>query len=349
MPASITPTGTTGRPTGPGGHRGAPPSPQAPSLSPSRAADFLSCPLRYRFRVVDRIPEAPSPVAVRGTVVHAVLEQLFDLPAADRTLERARAMVPSAWSTVRAGDPRAAALAPPAEDAAAGSAGGAQPAEGDQSAAELPEWLAGAGDLLATYFGLEDPARVEPAERELRVETELSGGLRLRGFVDRLDVAPDGAMRIVDYKTGRAPGEGWEARALFQMRFYALVLWRLRGTLPRLLQLMYLGSGEVVRYTPDEADLQATERKLRAVWGAIESSMLRREFRASPSRLCEWCDHRSRCPAWGGTPPEYPPDAPDAAVADGAVADGPVPQEAVPGAVPDAGTRPPAAAGRPGC
>src|SRR5262244_143201 len=53
-----------------------------PSLSPSRAADFMVCPLLYRFRVIDRIPELPSPVAARGTVVHAVLERLFDLPAA---------------------------------------------------------------------------------------------------------------------------------------------------------------------------------------------------------------------------------------------------------------------------
>lgn len=293
---------------GPGRTGGAPASLAAPSLSPSRAADFLSCPLKYRFRVVDRIPEAPSPEAVRGTVVHAVLERLFDLPARERTLDRATAMVGPEWARLLAEDPRAAQLqaaeqtAPPAVTAG----GEPPPVHGD-----LPGWLTVSGRLLATYFGLEDPGRVEPAERELRVQTELDGGLVLRGFVDRLDVAPDGAMRIVDYKTGRAPGEGWEARALFQMRFYALVLWRLRGTMPRLLQLMYLGSGEVVRYAPDEHDLLATERKLRAVWAAIESSMRRQDFRPNPSRLCDWCDHKIRCPAWGGTAPAYPePETP---------------------------------------
>ena len=54
------------------------------------------------------------------------------------------------------------------------------------------------------------------------------------------------------------------------MKFYALVLWRTRGTVPRLLQLMYLGNGEIVRYSPDEADLLATERKIEALWRAIE-------------------------------------------------------------------------------
>jgi len=51
------------------------------ALSPSRAGDFMTCPLLYRFRVIDQLPEKPSPAAVRGTVVHAVLERLYDLPA----------------------------------------------------------------------------------------------------------------------------------------------------------------------------------------------------------------------------------------------------------------------------
>ena len=59
----------------------------------------------------------------------------------------------------------------------------------------------------ASYFTLEDPRRLEPAERELYVETLLESGLLLRGYVDRIDVAPDGAIRVVDYKTGRSPGE----------------------------------------------------------------------------------------------------------------------------------------------
>ena len=75
----------------------------------------------------------------------------------------------------------------------------------------------------------------------------------------------------MDYKTGTAPREEFEARALFQMKFYALVLWRTsRHAIPRLLQLIYLGNGEIMRYEPDEADLLATERKVKALWQAIE-------------------------------------------------------------------------------
>jgi putative RecB family exonuclease len=90
------------------------------------------------------------------------------------------------------------------------------------------------------------------------------------------------------------------------MKFYALVLWRLRGRVPALLQLVYLGSGEVLRYAPDEADLLATQRKVRALWAAIERAATTGDWRASPGRLCDWCDHRPLCPAWGGTPPPLP-------------------------------------------
>src|SRR5919112_1485100 len=80
------------------------------ALSPSRAADFMQCPLLYRFRVVDRLPEAPSPAAVRGTVVHAVLERLFELTPERRTLASAAGLVAGQWDRVRAEDPELGAL-----------------------------------------------------------------------------------------------------------------------------------------------------------------------------------------------------------------------------------------------
>ena len=108
----------------------------------------------------------------------------------------------------------------------------------------------------------------------------------LRGFVDRLDRNAAGETRVVDYKTGKAPGEGFEQKALFQMRFYALVLWRATGTLPRLLQLLYLGSEHVLRYEPDEADLLATERKVKALWAAIQRGARDRRLAALARRAC---------------------------------------------------------------
>jgi putative RecB family exonuclease len=259
------------------------------ALSPSRAADFMQCPLLYRFRVIDKLPAAPTAAAARGTLVHAVLEGLFDLPAGGRTIEAAAAMVEPQWRVLLQGEPELADLVDESDPAAVAS------------------WFGDAVSLIERWFTLEDPTRLEPAERELYVETDLDG-LTLRGYVDRLDLTPSGEMRVVDYKTGRSPSELFEGKALFQMKFYALVLWRLRGQVPRVLQLVYLGGKEpeTVRYSPDEADLLAVERKLKALWKAIETAAQSGDWRPNKSRLCDWCDHRALCPAWGGTPPPLP-------------------------------------------
>jgi putative RecB family exonuclease len=258
-----------------------------PSLSPSRAGDFMTCPLLYRFRVIDRLPEPPSAAATRGTLVHAVLERLFDEPAARRTPETARALLTPQWERLIAEEPELAGLFSDDEERRA--------------------WLGGASDMLDRYFTLEDPTRLEPRHREHAVQAVLESGLLLRGYIDRLDVRADGEIRIVDYKTGTAPREEFEARALFQMKFYAVVLWLTQQRIPKLLQLIYLGNGEIVRYSPDESDLRATVRKIDALWRAIERARSTGDWRPRPSKLCDWCAHQAICPTFGGTPPPLPP------------------------------------------
>jgi putative RecB family exonuclease len=279
------------------------------SLSPSRASDFKTCPLLYRFRSIDRLPETPTRDATRGTVVHAVLEHLYDLPAADRTLERAQAAVAPEWLALLAERPELAQLFPgaeefePADEVASTDRAGDVPPD-----SELGQWLESARRLVANYFALEDPRLLEPEAREQLVEVVLDG-LRLRGYIDRLDVSPAGDLRIVDYKTGSIPREAFEAKALFQMKFYALVLWRTRGVVPRQLRLMYLADTDTLSYQPDMQELAQFEKTLQAIWKAIATASMTGDFRASPSRLCGWCSHQLLCPAKGGIPPPFPVDA----------------------------------------
>lgn len=268
--------------------------PRVPGLSPSRANDFLQCPLLFRFRVVDRLSEPASPAAARGTLVHAVLEHLFDLPAAERTLEAASATLPARWDALLDEEPRYREL------------------HADDAARE--EFLAGARRLLETYFTLEDPTRLEPRARELHVRHDLEDGPRLRGVVDRVDVAPNGWVRVVDYKTGRSPRPGFESSALFQMRFYAYVVWRTRGVLPKRLQLAYLGDGVVVSHEPTESEMHTLEARVRSIWAGIEDTARSGDWRPRTSRLCDWCSFRDRCPSFGGTPPPVPPGAVERAI-----------------------------------
>ncbi|MHC3472070.1 RecB family exonuclease [Streptomyces sp. 7R007] len=290
--ADTTVAGTAGAETAAAGAPATVASPVAiapASLSPSRAGDFMQCPLLYRFRVIDRLPEKPSEAATRGTLVHAVLERLFDAPAAERTAPRAKSLIPAQWDRLRENRPELAELF-----------------ADDPDGERLAGWLSEAERLVERWFALEDPTRLEPAERELFVEAELDSGLTLRGIIDRVDVAPTGEVRIVDYKTGKAPRPEYAEGALFQMKFYALVVWRLKKIVPRRLQLVYLGSGDVLTYDPVLADLERVERKLLALWEAIRLATETGDWRPRPTKLCGWCDHQAHCPEFGGTPPPYP-------------------------------------------
>ncbi|MFH8466737.1 RecB family exonuclease [Streptomyces sp. NPDC017991] len=283
---------TTGR-AAESGSSGRVRDPAAPtSLSPSRAGDFMQCPLLYRFRVIDKLPEKPSEAATRGTLVHAVLERLFDAPATERTAPRAKSLIPGQWDRLREAKPELAELFADSDEQSAGE--------------KLTRWLGEAERLVERWFTLEDPTRLEPAERELFVEAQLDSGLKLRGIIDRVDVAPSGEVRIVDYKTGKAPRPEYAEGALFQMKFYALVVWRLKQVVPRRLQLVYLGSGDVLTYDPVPADLERVERKLHSLWEAIRLATETGDWRPRPTKLCGWCDHRAVCPEFGGTPPPYP-------------------------------------------
>jgi len=267
-----------------------PEQPRRPALSPSRAADFKQCPLLYRLRAIDRLPETPTKAQLRGTLVHSVLEQLFALPRAERVCDRAVQLLQPAWQDLQSTRPEWPELFD----------------DPDPAGAEVGAWLDSAAQLVKTYFGVEDPSRLEPESCELHVETELAAGPLLRGYIDRVDVAPQGELRVVDYKTGAAPREVGEAKAMFQMKFYAVVLWRLRGVVPAQLKIIYLADGQDLTYTPEEAELQRFERTLEAIWAAILRAGETGDFRPSPSKLCNWCDHKQYCPAYGGTPPEYP-------------------------------------------
>jgi putative RecB family exonuclease len=259
-----------------------------PALSPSRAADFKQCPLLYRFRAIDRLPEAPSTAQLRGSVVHAALERLYGLPAATRVPDTATALVEPAWEAVIATEPDLAAELEP-----------------DQRTRLLDEARA----LLSGYYRLEDPTRFDPESCEQRVEVELADGTLLRGIIDRIDVAATGELRVVDYKTGKAPPEARalaEFKAMFQMKFYAVALYRSRGVLPTRLRLIYLADGQMLDYSPDCDELVRFEKTLMAIWRAIQSAGATGDFRPHQSKLCDWCPHQQLCPVFGGTPPPYP-------------------------------------------
>ena len=237
-----------------------------PALSASRAKEYERCPLQYRLHVLDGYREPETRAKALGTVVHAVLEELFALEPQERTRENARAQVTPQYEAL----------------------------------------LDDARSLIDGYFAIEAPQWIAPAAREQRVTTTTERGVRLLGFIDRVDQAPDGRLRVVDYKTGKAPGPRYVGEALYQMRFYALLLARTQ-VLPSRMQLVYLRAGQVITLDPTAEEIHDFEHQIDQLWDRIERDIEQDSFAPRKNPLCNWCGVRSLCPVFGGTTPPMPP------------------------------------------
>jgi putative RecB family exonuclease len=250
------------------------------SLSPSKVSSFTECGLAFRFSAIDRLPEPPSAPASRGTLVHAALERLMLLPNDHRTLPAALTCLDQAIEAFRT-DPEFTGL-------------GLDPAA---EAAFLDE----AEVLVRRYFELEDPTSVNPIGLELRLEADV-GNLRLRGIIDRLELDDDGRLVVTDYKSGKAPHANYERGRLGGVHFYSFLCERLFGQRPAKVQLLYLADPMAITVEPSEQSTKGLERKVKAVWAAIERACERDDFKPRQSRLCDWCAFQAYCPAFGGDP-----------------------------------------------
>jgi putative RecB family exonuclease len=252
------------------------------TLSPSKVAAFTDCALAFRFSAIDRLPEPPSPWSTKGTLVHAALERLFLLAPSDRTIDAASVALDQAFSSLRLDAEFVDLHLSPAEEAA---------------------FLDDARRLVRNYFRLEDPTLVRPIGVELMLDADI-GGARVRGIIDRLELDHNGELVVTDYKSGKAPAERYERGRLDGVQLYSLLCERNFGRRPARVRLLYLGDPLEISTSPSDQSTKAAERKVGAIWTAVERACARDDFRPRPSRLCEYCAFRTYCPSFGGDPDE---------------------------------------------
>ncbi|MDA8356035.1 MAG: PD-(D/E)XK nuclease family protein [Actinomycetota bacterium] len=255
------------------------------SLSPSKVSAFTDCPLAFRLSVIDRLPEPPSPAAVKGTLVHAALERLiWNHPPGGRTLDTARHELDAAWAAL-----------------------------GDQpdflllglSDTDAESFRADAAVLIESYFTLEDPNGVDALGVELGMEVQI-GQMRLRGVIDRLDRGATGELVVIDYKTGRSPSARFEQARLGGVHIYALLCRHLLGRAPAEVRLLYLRDRVTIVAKPSDQSVQGQIGRTTAVWSAIERACSHEDFRPRRSPLCRFCHFQDLCPQFGGQPPAGP-------------------------------------------
>jgi putative RecB family exonuclease len=251
------------------------------SLSPSKVTSFRDCALAFRFNAIEHLPDLPTIWTVKGTLVHRVLEGLFwSHPRGQRSPAAARAELDAAWVELQS-DPDYLSLG--------------------LSSAEADALRCDAEGLVRNYFALEDPDQVTPVGIELTLEARV-GSMRLRGIIDRLDLTDDGELVVVDYKTGRAPGQAYEQAKLIGVHIYALLCQEVLGRRPVQVKLLHLKEPTTIIAEPSEQAIRGHRQKTVAVWSAIERACEHEDFRPRTSPLCNFCRFQAFCPAYGGDP-----------------------------------------------
>ena len=259
------------------------------TLSPSRIDAYLSCPLAFRFRSLDKLPDPPTLATVRGTMVHRALELFHTLPAEER----------SATALTSSVDSMLAEFIDHPDIVYLGITGDA-----------YRDLSVQCHRLSNATLDMEDPTTINAVGLELNIEAPV-GPVTLRGIIDRLERADDGSLIVTDYKTGRAPKAGYEKRSLGGVHLYSLMCELTLGERPQQVRLMYVSSKETIADVPTDQSTRFMSQRVTAVHGALAQSCRSGEFRTKTSALCKFCAYQPWCPEFGGDPTRAVIEAPE--------------------------------------
>ena len=242
-----------------------------PWTSPSRLGTYLQCPRKYDFQHVKKLPTRPSQNLDLGSNVHAALRDWMRLEPAGRTWDALLEFYRAAWRANR-------------------------PAFADKSREELRQW-GERGIAMLRRFAQDVAPDLAPLAIEKWVGIDF-GEFEVRGKVDRLDLLPDGSLRVVDYKTGKFPRDAARTRAddLAAAVFARGASTHMAGAPVADVEYLYLESMERLTFPIDDAWQQQRETVVESLARAQLAAEKSGDFPPAPGPLCGWCDFRDRCP-----------------------------------------------------
>jgi len=251
------------------------------NLSPSRASQFKTCPQQFKYANVDKLREPTNEVQAKGTTVHQALEDLFDLPQDERSIEKLHDLFRDAWTKVRGTDEHHNLFS---------------------SVEDERDWGIDGLKLLNNYMTIEDPTAFDPLERERWVRGSIED-LNLRGILDRMDRNRNGELIIVDYKSGKAPMAKYKEPRFFALKLYALLIKEELGEMPAELKLIYLKNSTIHTLKINEEDLNTARQEILEIWSNIKKAYKENNFPAVKNNLCDWCYYKPICPEFNDNPP----------------------------------------------
>ncbi len=244
-------------------------------LSHSSMATYESCPKKFEYAKIDKIPDPPGRAMLIGTFVHAILEDLMTNDSPGRTIDQVRTIARNRWDSwfIKNKDYIGLGL------------------DNSQAVAFRKE----AWDSIEGYFAIEDPKTVQVLAVEKRVEVRF-GEVSVLGFIDRLEARDDNTI-VSDYKTGKVPHPNFKDGALAQPYLYAAMLEKLDTAISEY-RILYLNSQTEITDKITRNNIESAEQRVHDTWGAITQDFENGNFKTKPSRLCDWCGYKQICPAW---------------------------------------------------
>jgi DNA helicase-2/ATP-dependent DNA helicase PcrA len=236
-------------------------------LSYGQIDDYETCPLKYRYVHVLRVPLLTHHTVVYGHAVHEAVRRLFEARRASRSFsaDDLVAAFREAWVS-----------------------------EGFLSRTHEEQRLLAGEAMLRRFFVEEaaDPWNPTAVEQEFAFAL---GRNRMQGRYD-LVVEREGHVTIVDFKTGdvrESKAAEKRAQESLQLDLYALAHLRTKGRLPDRVELRFLETGLVAGKRPTLEEATRTEARVEAAADAIR----RRAFPATPTWMaCGQCPFRDICP-----------------------------------------------------
>lgn len=243
-------------------------------LSYSQINTYQQCPLKYRFRYIERRPTKPSPHLAFGNTIHDTLRDFhkeFDPKRA--SLEDLLNLYEKNWV-----------------------------AEGYESKEQEEEFRREGERMLRDYY--------QEAIKNPNLPLHLEEGFKFRmgdceiwGKIDRIDRLPDGEWEIIDYKAGKRRIKEVELEAdlnllkvdeNFQLSLYYLGCKEKFNKVPEKVSLYYLKNNQKLSTTRRPEQLKDVER----IVGEVAAKIREKRFEARKGALCPWCDYKEICPTF---------------------------------------------------
>ncbi len=245
------------------------------TLSHSSISLYKTCPQKWKFRYIDKIPEAPKSFFSFGKSVHTGLEFLFErgkqtVPSLEEILSHYK----TTW--IR---------------------------EGYETVAQ-ERWFYQEGERILKGFYAkhhQDFSRVLEIELKFTIDVE---GVPVMGYIDRVDLLPSGNVAIIDYKTGK-PFDKARVRQDPQLTLYQIAVQQALGKKVESLTLYHLNSLTPLTVPVHSAVMEKNYRTsvIETAKGITEEKF---EAKPDPQGHCKWCDYAQVCPAFAG---KIPPTA----------------------------------------